>query len=207
VTTPAVPLRKLLRPYWNRLAVAFAAMLVEGGADLLEPWPLKVVFDYVIGAKPVPAWIAVVFPGGTDPLMLLNIAVLAVVVIAATGALGAYGQRHLSTTVGTRVGYDLRHLLYHHVQRLSLSFHEQRRTGDMVVRLTSDIDAVESFITSALLAIALDLVTLAGLLCVTFTIAHRIATIRDADVIFLLDHGVITECGTHDEPRETFRRQ
>ena len=47
----------LLRPYWKLLTIAFGAMLVQAAADLLEPWPLKVIFDYVLGAKPMPAWI------------------------------------------------------------------------------------------------------------------------------------------------------
>ena len=51
-------LTRLLRPYWKLMAVAFAAMLVQGAADVLEPWPLKVVFDYVLGSKPVPQWLS-----------------------------------------------------------------------------------------------------------------------------------------------------
>jgi subfamily B ATP-binding cassette protein MsbA len=183
--THPVRLTHLLRPYWKRLTVAFAAMLVESGADLLEPWPLKIIFDYVIGTKTMPAWLAAGLPVDIDRITLLNLAALAVIAIAAAGAIGSYGERYLSATVGTRVGYDLRHLLYHHVQRLSLSFYEQRRTGDMVVRLTSDIDAVESFITSAVLAIALDLVTLAGLLCVTFYLDWRFSLIALSTAPFL----------------------
>jgi subfamily B ATP-binding cassette protein MsbA len=183
--THAVRLTHLLRPYWKRLTVAFAAMLVESGADLLEPWPLKIIFDYVIGTKAMPAWLAAGLPDDIDRITLLNLAALSVIAIAGAGAIGSYGERYLSATVGTRVGYDLRHLLYHHVQRLSLSFYEQRRTGDMVVRLTSDIDAVESFITSAVLAIALDLVTLAGLLCVTFYLDWRFSLIALSTAPFL----------------------
>ena len=41
--------------------------------------------------------------------------------------------------------------LYHHIQRLSLSFHDRSRTGDLISRATSDIDAIQSFITSGLL--------------------------------------------------------
>ena len=60
MTTHTVGLTRLLRPYWKRLAIAFAAMLVESGAELLEPWPLKICFDYVIGAKAMPAWLSAV---------------------------------------------------------------------------------------------------------------------------------------------------
>ena len=59
-------------------------------------------------------------------------------------------------------------MLYHHVQRLSLSFYDKRQTGDMVVRLTSDIDAVESFIASAVLGIVFDALTIVGMIVVMF---------------------------------------
>ena len=95
---------------------------------------------------------------------LLNAAALAVIAIAVVGAVSSYAEKYLSTTVGQRVMHDLRHMLYHHVQRLSLSFYEQRQTGDMVVRLTSDIDAAQDFISSVLLGMMLDVLTLAGML-------------------------------------------
>src|SRR6185436_5506666 len=101
----------------------------------------------------LPAWLSIGDQDSFDRLTLLNLAALAVMAIAVVGAVSSYAQRYLSTTVGARVGYDLRHMLYHHVQRLSLAFYEQRRTGDMVVRLTSDIDAAESFISNAVLGI------------------------------------------------------
>jgi subfamily B ATP-binding cassette protein MsbA len=71
----------------------------------------------------------------------------------------------------------LQRLLYHHVQRMSLSFYEHRQTGDMVVRLTSDIDAAESFISSAVLGIVLDIITLAGMAAVMFYLDWRFSLI------------------------------
>src|SRR5689334_10488436 len=64
--------------------------------------------------------------------------------------------------------HDLRHSVYHHVQRLSLSFYEGRQTGDLIVRLTSDIDAAQDFVSSVLLGIILDVLTLIGILGVMF---------------------------------------
>ncbi len=165
----------LLRPHWKLLAVASIAMLVQSAADLLEPWPLKVVFDYVLGTKRPPVWLAEWLPA--DALGVLNIAAAAVVAIAIIGALSSYTEKYLSTTVAKRVGYELRHMLYHHVQRLSLSFYEQRRTGDMVVRLTSDIDATEDLISSAALGIALDVLTLVGMTTVMFYLDWRFSLI------------------------------
>lgn len=169
--------RRLLRPHWKLLAVAFGAMLVESAASLAEPWPLKVIFDHVLGSKPPPGWLSAWLGAGTDRLTLLDAAALAVIVIAVLGAVSSFGQKYLSTTVAMRLGYDLRQMVYRHVQGLSLSFYEQRRTGDMVVRLTSDIDAAESFISSAVLGILFDLITLVGMVAVMFYLDWRFSLI------------------------------
>ena len=175
--TRRLRLAGLLRPHRGALAVAFAAMLVEAGVDVLQPWPIKIVFDYVLGRKRVPPWLAALMPDRADPLAILNVAALAVVVLAAIGAVASYTEKFLSTSVAKHVGYELRHLLYHHVQRLSLSFYEQRQTGDMVVRLTSDIDAAEEFIGQALLGMLLDAITLAGMMAVMFWLDWRFSLI------------------------------
>jgi subfamily B ATP-binding cassette protein MsbA len=168
---------RLVRPYWRLMAVAFAAMLVESAMSLWEPWPLKLIFDHVLGSKPLPAWLAAWPVVDDDRLALLNAAALAVIAIAVLGAAGSYTHKYLSTAVGQHVMHDLRHVLYHHVQRLSMSFFEQRRTGDMVVRLTSDIDAAQVFISSALLGMAMDVFTLGGMLAVMIYLDWRFTLI------------------------------
>ena len=181
-------LGQLLRPYWKLLVLAFVAMLMESAADLLEPWPLKVILDHVIGSKPPPKWLAGWVGDAHSRVTLLNVSIAAVMGIAIVGAVSSYTERYLSTTIGKRVGFDLRHALYHHVQRLSLSFYEHRQTGDMVVRLTADIDAVEDFITGAVLGIVLDVVTLAGMLAVMFYLDWRFSLIglSIAPVLFVI---------------------
>ncbi len=158
------------------LSVAFGAMVVETAMGLAEPWPLKLVFDSVLGKKPTPNWLAG-YVGASNRLAVLDVAAVAVIVIAVVGAIASYFDDYLATTVAKRVGFDLRHLLYHHVQRLSLSFYDKRQTGDMIVRLTSDIDAVESFIGSALLGILFDGLTIIGMMIVMFYLDARFAII------------------------------
>ena len=157
---------RLVRGYRLPLAAAFLAMVVESAAGLWEPWPLKLIFDEVIGRKPVSPAIAHWSPFGTAPLALLNTAVAALIAIAVIGALASYVEKYLSTSVGQRVMHDLRHAVYAHVQRLSLPFFETRRTGDIVVRMTSDIDTVQDFVSSSLLGMLMDVLTLAGMLAV-----------------------------------------
>jgi hypothetical protein len=91
-------LRRLTAPYWRLLTVAFAAMLIEAAVDLLEPWPLKVVFDYVLGTKPPPSWLSAWTDHSRNPLAVLDAAVVAVVIIAVVGAVCSYAEKYLSTT-------------------------------------------------------------------------------------------------------------
>jgi ATP-binding cassette subfamily B protein len=157
----------LLYPHWPILTLAFVAVVGESVTDLLEPWPLKIVFDYVFGSKHMPEWLAgVVSWLGTDKLSILNFAVLAVIAIAILGAVSSYFEKYLTTSVGQWVMHDLRRVLYSHIQRLSLSYHDQKRTGDLISRVTSDIDAVQSLISNVMLGVVVNVLTLIGMVLV-----------------------------------------
>ena len=168
-----LPLSSCVRPYRTLLALAFAAMAVESAATVWEPWPLKLIVDNVLGGKPLPPALARWAVFGTAPLDVLNAAVVALLIITALGAAGSYVQKYLSTAVGQRLTQDLRQALYHHVQGLSLPFFETRRTGDLIVRLTSDVDTAQDFFSTALLSIAMDVLTLGGMLAVMLYLDWR----------------------------------
>jgi ATP-binding cassette subfamily B protein len=159
----------LLYPHWPALTLAFIAVIGESLTDLLEPWPLKIIFDYVFGSKRMPDWLASLVSWlGNDKLSILNFAVLAVIVIAIFGAIGSYFEKYLTTSVGQWVMHDLRRILYSHIQRLSLSYHDQKRTGDLISRVTSDIDAVQNLISQVLLGMLVNVLTLFGMVLVMF---------------------------------------
>ena len=73
--------------------------------------------------------------------------------------------------------HDLRRTLYSHMQRLSLSYHDHKQTGDLISRVTSDIDAIQSFIASGLLGALVDSLTLVGMVGVMFYINWRFTLI------------------------------
>src|SRR3954464_3091712 len=105
------PLRatEVLRPHWKSLALAFVAVLGETATDVLEPWPIKVVIDNIVQSKPLPHWlmsVGRVLPH--DKFVVLNIAVVAVIVIALMGAVSTYAEKSLTTSVSQWVAHDLR---------------------------------------------------------------------------------------------------
>ena len=160
----------LLRPHWPQLTLAFVAVIGESVTDLLEPWPLKVVFDNVLGSKPLPKWLAVVVHSvaGTNKLAILSFVVVMVLAIATVGAVSTYFEKYLTTSVAQWVSHDLRRSLYNHIQKLSLSFHDNKRTGDLISRITSDIDTIQDFISQVLLGLIVNVLTLIGMLAVMF---------------------------------------
>ncbi len=169
----------LLRPHWAALAGAFIAVIGETVTDLLEPWPLKIVFDYVLSSKHMPVWLGDTISAllGKDRLAILSFAAMAVLAIALVGALSSYTEKYLTTSVGQWVMHDLRRTLYHHVQRLSLAYHDQKRTGDLISRVTSDIDAIQSLISTTLLGLVVNVLTLVGMIAVMFYLSWQFTLI------------------------------
>jgi subfamily B ATP-binding cassette protein MsbA len=175
----ALKITDLLRPHTKSLAIALAAVLGEGLTNLLEPWPLKVVIDNVLKRQPLHGWlIRLLAPAaGADRLTILKFAAIAALAIAGVGALCSYTEKFLTTSIGQWVMHELRLRLYSHIQRLSLAYHDQKQTGDLVSRVTSDIDAIQSFIASGLLSALVNSLTLVGMVGVMFCLNWRFTLI------------------------------
>src|SRR5580765_226490 len=105
---------------------------------------------------------------GGDQLTTLRLAAVASLVIAAFGALCSFAEKSLTMTVSQHVLHELRRTMYYHIQRLSLAYHDQKHTGDLISRITSDIDAIQSFIVSGLLGALVSILTLFGMIGVMF---------------------------------------
>ena len=170
---------RLIRPYWKQLALAFVAVLGETFSDVLEPWPIKIVIDNILQSKKLPGWLAGFVSGafGQNKLAVLNFAVATVAGIAVVGAISSYVEKYLTTSVSQWVTHDLRRTLYNHIQRLSLAEYDKTQTGDLISRVTSDINAVQDFINSALLGIVVNILTLVGMAGVMFYINWRFTLI------------------------------
>ncbi|HEY5381667.1 MAG TPA: ABC transporter ATP-binding protein [Acidobacteriaceae bacterium] len=169
----------LLRPHSKALWMGLLAITGESIADVLEPWPLKVVLDNVITHKGSHGWLTRTLDRtvGTKPMEILVVACVAVLVIALLDAVCTYGEKWVTTTVGQWVTHDLRSTLYSQVQKLSLAYHDQSKTGDLISRVTDDIDAIQTFIVSGLLSIVVDVATIAGMIGVLFYLSWQMTLI------------------------------
>ncbi len=183
-------LRRLLAPHKAALSLGLLAVIGEGAANLLEPWPIKLVLDQVLRSKNATIWPPALahLVAGSGKMSILYIACAAVLVIAVFDAICTYGEKYLTTSVGQWIAHDLRRTLYAHIQRMSLAFYTEVRTGDLISRITDDIDSVQTFITSGLLSSLVDAITLCGMVAVMLYLNWRFTLIAltVAPVLFLI---------------------
>lgn len=109
-------------------------------ARVAEPWPIKVVFDQVLYHKSARGWWVPLFtPFGIKPVDLLMAAGLLLAVAGLVRGLSYFYEDYLISTAAQQIVYGIRTRLYRHLHALPLSYHQRRKTGDTLVRLSSDI--------------------------------------------------------------------
>jgi ATP-binding cassette, subfamily B, bacterial len=153
------------RPQAGGLAFAVLLMAVSVGFEILRPWPLKWIIDYILAGETLPeavSWIAAL-PGAGSVAGLLAWLAGATVLIFAAGQAAHILQRNVQTSVGNRVMYTLGADLFDHLQRLSLSFHDRQRTGDLVRRVVTDSSSVRQLLDWVYFSALTAVVTLAAM--------------------------------------------
>ena len=126
------------------LTVAYLSLFVTIGVAVLQPWPLKLVLDHLILKQPLPEAVAFLNPlFAESPKLLLFLLALAIVFIALLEAIFSYINKFWVSSTGDRITADIRERVFAHLQRLSLSFHETARTGDVVLLVNSDVKAMK----------------------------------------------------------------
>ncbi|MGH2493988.1 MAG: ABC transporter ATP-binding protein [Ktedonobacteraceae bacterium] len=153
---------KLLRPHWKPAIGALVCLGFSTGFALIVPWLLALVID--TGLR-----------HGQFSILLLSTG--AILVTSSLRGLCAYGQGYLSQAVSNYVAYDLRNILYDHLQNLSFSFHDESETGQLMSRMTVDIEAVRNFIPLGLLRGLLALVTFTAISVILFRLDWRLALV------------------------------
>ena len=196
--------RELVRPYRKWLIVVFIAMLIETAMSIAAPWPLKIILDNVVGKHKLPEFLTWLrdFSSGEHTLALAGVAALGVILIAGIGALASYIDNYFTESVAQHVANDLRQKLYHHLQRLSLSYYDSHQIGNMVSTITSDVSTIQSFAATALLSILVDALTILGMLGVmlylNFDFALIVVVVTPALLFFISHFKKAVKKATHE---------
>lgn len=167
----------LLRPHRRALYLATLAMVLDAALTVLRPWPLKVVIDLALSHRHsrVPflsGWLASVRP---EPMSIVYGACAATLFIALSTGLLTFWYTHTLGDIGQRLAFVLRRNLFAHMQRLSLRFHDRQRTGDLITRLTSDIQALRDLVSNGSILLVSNGCLLIGMVAMMLWLNWRFA--------------------------------
>ncbi|MGF1568665.1 MAG: ABC transporter ATP-binding protein [Nodosilinea sp.] len=177
-------LRRIMTRFWPEirqekflLMLAWVGLLGEILAQLLEPWPLKLIFDHIIvpGAATRPLPIPVL--NNIPELALLTILTVAIILATALKAGASYMSLVSLSIASSRIIAQIRARLYGHLQRLSLSFHSQARSGDLITRIINDIDRLREVTITAAVPLIVNILTLVSMVGVMFWMNAQLAFI------------------------------
>ena len=149
-----------LKPYWRWVVISIVCLLLLTTLNLLPPLFQREIIDDVIGRRLL----------GRLPMLVLGLAGI----YALTHFL-RFGDLYLRHVLGERFILDLRVLLYDYLQRLSISFFESQQTGEIMSRITNDVNALENFVTHSVGFLIVDLLRLVGTAIILFALDWQLA--------------------------------
>jgi ABC-type multidrug transport system fused ATPase/permease subunit len=161
----------LLRPHWLPSLYTVICVALATIFSLVVPWLIGLVIDIGVPKK---------------NLLYLLLAAAAILGASALRGLFAYGQGYFSQALSHLVAYDLRDKLYAHLQRLSFSFHDDSETGQIMSRMTADIEAVRQFYPLGLMRGLVAVATFGGVTVLLFEQDWQLALIMLICVPILL---------------------
>ncbi len=152
-------LLQFVQPYRRRLIVALVAIVGGSILGLAGPYALQFLIDAVFKQN--------------DPQLLNRITIILVAIFALQSVF-YFVRGYLLANIGERVMADLRIRLFEHLQGLSLSFFSERRTGELVSRLTNDVSTVRGVVTSDISTALSQVLTFVGALALIIVTDWRL---------------------------------
>jgi len=175
-----------LRQVKGRLILAALCTLGVTAAELLKPWPLKLILDHGILDKPLPHFLGFLHSmvEGSKVMLVVG-ASCAMVLIALFGGLFSYSQIFITSSIGYKMVYALRRELFAHLQRLSLSFHNHARSGDLMTKIAGDTNTLKDVFAESILKFSSQALEVFGMFAIMFALNWKVGLIPLATMPFL----------------------
>ena len=163
-----------LRPYWGAMGIAIITLIVGSALGLVFPWIMQTLVDAVLGR------------GDFGELNRITGLLIATFLIR---SVFYYFQGYYLTYAGERVLIDLRRETYAHLHTLSVRFFSDRRTGELISRLASDVTLVRGALTGSLVTALGQVITLIGSVALMLALNWRLSLFILAIVPVLVASG------------------
>lgn len=174
-----------LRPHWKLAVVSVVLIILGTLASLLVPWPLKILVDSVLQDHPLPPVLRIFFGQPAEMrATLLALAVVGGVLVTLVQHSLTVLDNYVNTKLDQNMVLDIRSDLFQHAQRLSLAFHDRRRTGKLIFAINSQGDAAARLVMT-IPPLAQSVLTLIGMFWVLCAIDLHLALLSLVVVPFL----------------------
>ncbi len=174
--------RRLLRqarPYWLHLAALFGIGLLASPIALLNPVPLKIVVDSVLGTRPLSPAVRALLPetvaGSRGALLVAAVGLL--LAVAALAQLQSLANKFMQAYVGERLVLGFRTQLVRQAQRLSLSYHDSKGAADSLYRIQQDASVIDKIMVEGIIPFITAAITLGTMIVVTARLDWQLALV------------------------------
>jgi ATP-binding cassette subfamily B protein len=147
------------RPYLGRIALMFLTILAITLLTLVPPLLYRQLIDVALPQR---------------DFGLLNLLAVGMIGIPIASGLMGVLQRYMGAQIGEGIIFDLRRALFQHLQRMSLRFFTNSRTGEIMARLNNDVVGAQQAVTSTTVNIVTNAVTLVGTLAIMLSLEWRL---------------------------------
>jgi ATP-binding cassette, subfamily B, bacterial len=159
------------------IAGSFVALLADTAFRLLKPWPLKFIFDRILINNTDNSFIQMQWVQEIPPMILLSLLASSIVAITALSAFAGYLSKLGMALATVEILAQVRCQLFNHLQRLSLSFHHKFKSGDLITRVTADIERLRNVVINAIVPFLTNALSLIGMVWVMFSLNWELALI------------------------------
>ena len=164
-----------LRPHRGRAVLSIVVLILDAAVDLLAPWTLLILMDNVFRGLPPPDILVELFGAkASDPMFLLGVVVVGMILISVVNHGLTVFNTFLQATIEQGMILRFRGDLFQHVQRLSLTFHDKQRAGDMMFRINNSAASVGE-VPMMVPQLAQAVLTLIGMFVIVFSLNPTLA--------------------------------
>ena len=174
---------RYVRPHRWKLLGALAASFGVITAQVLAPWPIKVIFDHILSDKMAGSWLGRLMTWiSAGPTAALAWVCGAIVVVAVFDGLCAHARDVSLAKTGQQIVGKIRRHLFRHLQTLSPSVFERRPRGDLLMRLTGDIQMLRQMLVNAVINAAQSSLAVIAMIVAMFYLNPTLAALAIATI-------------------------
>ncbi|MDR4947726.1 ABC transporter ATP-binding protein [Neobacillus cucumis] len=166
---------KFVKPYWRLVVITLIIGVIKFGIPLTLPLIMKYSVDSILLTK---------LSLGEKILKLTYVISIASVLFIIVRFPVEYYRQYFAQEITSRILYDIRDKLYNHLQKLSLRFYQNHKTGEIISRVMNDVEQTKNIVETGMMNIWLDIFTLTIALGFMFTLNVKLTFVAIAILPF-----------------------